>query len=1303
MLITVNIDLNSEAAQTRLLEGLETWLRLGLLSDAQVKQLCETHLNAPLPPAPVTAVAESSGGAWIMASPSSPPSSPSPQPPRAERQPPSLASRVLQSFVAEISVIWLLFLGVFMVIVSSGVLAATQWRNFPPSGQYTILLAYTLAFWGASLWTSRQPQLQLTARMLTIATLLLIPVNFWMMDGLGVGQSTLGLGLMAIAALVLTTLTLRLLQTTVGLPPAVNPRLTAVNAIGLGWLHWGWGQWPLIATYFGTVGTAFCLSYQLQQRDRHPSISTDQPQAPFPELFSLGTIAIAFSTLLLLGRAIFGAQIPLSRLGLALGICGWLLCWLSRPIAHRELWSRVGTALLLAGWAVTVLVQPPWQAIAVSGLGLWLLWDRLKAAWQLTTLATLLGVGFQTFWLLWFVLPESWRQGVIDLASDLAGYPVDGAYLGSIGGFPYVVLMLGLARWLQRQNQSRLAKDTELLALALGGLLTALGLPVGLMRSLNLLLSAITLGVVVRHRAAAGRAITPGVAVHYQASAGHGLIYLTHTTALAALLSWIDHVNPGLAPLSWVKVLLGLVVVEWTLSVGDRYLKWRQSAWHLGLLLAGLAYPILFVSQPNGYWRSLWLIVPIGLTLLGHRRRFSQADLANWLTILALGMQLLLVNSLDSLLITLGVATILMLVNTQRLQQLIAAGLTVGFALGLAATAIWRGFSEQLTDTLVLNLVAIAVWSLWLLRFGLSHRNSRLARLYKQATDGWAIGLTVLLLLVLTVYSVGFYVSPLVPSWSFLGAAILTTLAIAYRLWQQPSDLGFCALAWGLEIGVAGAVALAKPDVVWVAIATLALGLLAQVLGDWWITQTSQPYQSSWHVIPLTYGALGWVLAHENFTAASGLYTLATALIWIGVGRRQPSLQPLTYLSLAAVSIGAYELLVYQLLQSTEGELGDGITLLAGLAALIAFAYRLLVQWLLSYLRLSTSSLYTIAHLHWALGSSLALVAIASSLSPPGANLWLSVMLLLTIYALLTANHYLTPLISSNIDAMNRASTQHPTQHPFLYAGILEAIATLTYALHRLLPEAVLLSWGGAIACGLAIPMYYLPWETWGWPLRPWRRSACILPGAAVILTSGGIALQTLLITGAFYAWLAKATRQVRLSYISVFLLDWAILRYLTTQGWLEPIWISTVIGCSVLYLIQLEPELQNASDRDKRHLLRMLATGLICLTALYQAEVEAQPAAIWFAILTLALSIGLIFSGLVLQTRAFLYVGTATFIVRVLRLLWLFISNYSLLLWAIGIVIGLIFIWVAATFEARRSQVNAFVQYWATELEAWE
>jgi beta-lactamase regulating signal transducer with metallopeptidase domain len=208
------------------------------------------------------------------------------------------------------------------------------------------------------------------------------------------------------------------------------------------------------------------------------------------------------------------------------------------------------------------------------------------------------------------------------------------------------------------------------------------------------------------------------------------------------------------------------------------------------------------------------------------------------------------------------------------------------------------------------------------------------------------------------------------------------------------------------------------------------------------------------------------------------------------------------------------------------------------------------------------------------------------------------------------------------------------------------------------------------------------------------------------VLTCWGIGIQSLLLVAAFYAWLAKAENRIRFSYLSILLTDWAILRLLIDWNVSELLWYMTVPSGTLLYIAQVDPSLRSRSvheahspsDKEKRHILRSLATGLFCLTAIYQSDPSW-----WQGILTIALGFALIIIGLTLRVRAFLYIGTLTFIIKVLRQLWLFINNYSLLLWALGIVVGLIFIWIAATFEARRSQALALVQYWISELETWE
>ncbi len=215
---------------------------------------------------------------------------------------------------------------------------------------------------------------------------------------------------------------------------------------------------------------------------------------------------------------------------------------------------------------------------------------------------------------------------------------------------------------------------------------------------------------------------------------------------------------------------------------------------------------------------------------------------------------------------------------------------------------------------------------------------------------------------------------------------------------------------------------------------------------------------------------------------------------------------------------------------------------------------------------------------------------------------------------------------------------------------------------------------------------------------------AAVLPGVVILIVAWGINIQSLLMGAAFYAWLAAAERQPRLSYIGVLLADWAILRIFVTYELREPLWFVMVLSASLLYVAQIDPGLQHQRDREKRHWLRSLATALVCLTGFYQSEVGiAGVAPVFAGLLALALEFGFIVAGLLLRIRAFLYIGTVTFILQVLWQLWRFVSDYSLMLWALGILLGLILIWAAATFEARRAQVNTLMQQWASQLNQWE
>ncbi len=153
----IRVVIRVRASHPSLLQGLEQWLQLGLLGESQVKQLCRENLSCVMPIL-TTAPTREPLPDPISSQPPPPPALPSrrpeaprripPRPPTSPRrqETPSQFGQMLQSLMAELSVLWLLLLGVFMVVISSGVLAANFWEKFSTAGQYGVLWLYTWVF-----------------------------------------------------------------------------------------------------------------------------------------------------------------------------------------------------------------------------------------------------------------------------------------------------------------------------------------------------------------------------------------------------------------------------------------------------------------------------------------------------------------------------------------------------------------------------------------------------------------------------------------------------------------------------------------------------------------------------------------------------------------------------------------------------------------------------------------------------------------------------------------------------------------------------------------------------------------------------------------------------------------------------------------------------------------------------------------------------------------------------------------------------------------------------------------------------
>ncbi|WP_392534267.1 DUF2157 domain-containing protein [Nostoc sp. C117] len=1295
----LKIEVRLPSSHPQLLEGLDIWLRLGLISDNQVRQLCREFLVCAVVLEPQAKAKPK----VVFAT-----SDPVEQLPRAALQfdrptqapekpaKPNFIATMLQSLGAELSVRWLLFLGVFLVVVSSGVLAASQWEKFPASGQYGVLFAYSLSFWGLSFWATRQNNLRLTAQTLLIVTLLLVPVNFWAMDSFRLWQNPLDWIVVVIAWPTLTGMTILLCKNRTIFPNLHTGYLPVVNILGLSYLHCGWQFpiFPLIAIYVATIATTIITIYQ----NRYPygENASDRPTLNI----SLPASIIIYALLILLVRAIFVAGVNVTQLGLAIGICGWLVTWLAPQRSRGQgaegdeeatviflssslLWERLGAILLLLGWLVSV-INYPWQAIAVSALGLWFVGNRLQRYSFKVDLAAIFLISLQTIWLGWRLVPDRLQELAIAISSQLTNSQNQPWALLGVALFPYVIFMVTFTDRLYRTEKRKLAKFGELLTLLFGTFLTTIAIVNPTLRSLNLLFSTITLAVVTKRRS----------------SSSAPLIYLTHIIGVLTFCSIVNWLVPTLNKPAWASILLALMVAEWKFSLGNGV--WRRSAWDMGLGLAAASFFLLWMNAESSWfgmadnqahWGVIWLVTPVALTGVANGTTIENRTISRYLSILAVGVaQVLTLQLPGTRLIGLAVGAGLLFVNTRYLRNQICAVITEGFILSFIGVLLWTGIPglPHLSAAGWFVVGAIAILNLWLVQTALMRRGNELAVIYAAASDKWAIALCGFELSALTLHSVLIYQGVTTSGFFYLAATAITLAAIVYRSWGEPTNWAFYGIGWCLELLTAEALGFGERSIIRMAIANIALGLLAQLVGEWWRRRHQlERLPSSFHILPLIYAVFSVFLRVNTFTDWTGLCSLGVALIIIGVGRRREDFKPLLYLGIIGVSISAYELLFYQMSQASGGALGDGLIAMSALGTSIMYAYRLLSPWLMSYLRLTPQELKGIADIHWAWSSCLLMAALAV---PIGVNrlVALGTGVFLIRYAIFQGRRSpqstLATVSGIKIDEI------------WVYLGLLEAgiisILLQDMPIGRLFATQ-LLPWNGAIACVVAYFLYILPWENWGWSKRPWQQAAYVLPLLILWQTRLEIYPITLVITAGFYIFLAKVGQNIRFTYVSVALIDWALYRWFNELHLTDALWYVTPIGLSLLYIAQVDSQLRLPESKIARHSLRLVGSGLICGWAIFFDQNTPWIPGIF--------SLIAIFAGLALRVRAFLYIGTATFLITTIYQSVIFSLQYSFLKWVVGLLVGILLIYIAANFETRRAQITSLIRSTIDEFQSWQ
>jgi hypothetical protein len=1239
---------------------------------------------------------------------------------------PSRSQQIWQNLKDELSVRWLLFLGVFLVVLSSGVLAATQWSLFPAWGQYGLLWLYTIGFWVVGAWARRQEGLRLTANTLQIVTLLLIPVNFWAIDSFRLWHQPLEVvtAILAGASLAGIIYLKHRQRSKTHLP---HSSWLLVVYLVLGCLHLGWQNpyWSSIAIYVGAIGVAVAL-----QRIR-------QIEGGSLTVYGLG---------MLLLRGLVVEHLPIYSFGLAIGIVGWLFTQWGlqkyRRLGRLErvsnvygesarlnryrgtltdtarFYQQIGASLLGLGWLLGIgdLVSVPnnssWQAVAVSSLALIWLWQRLIARQQQREVVSLFLVGLQTYIIsnfLWTPLATGAIFAKI-LPILLLLFGQNYLFAGSLLIFPYLLLWVWITNWFWQQGWHSLSRRGESLILWTGAILPIINLTTPLSLLVDLLAST---------------AILAHLTLRYLPIRS-SYIYLTHISGLATIFAalayrwdWCREIASnfvGVANINSSSVLdlTVLAIVLSILTVGELYLSaqpvkqawdgWGRSTWHFGVGVAASAYACFLTlatfPAAQTIWPIWWSLVPIAFTYVAIQKppiqpwQLAHQIPATWYAIAGLGGGLLLTVDPQWRSILLIVAVVVMFPLVKRLKQTSAAAIHIGFGLALGVNLLLGHISPN-SYWLVIGTIACS--GLWFV-------SRKLPRIYAVASDRWAIGMAIFGLAIGSInyahtdlnwlvgkidiftdlQGLGNLQSTLATETSqwfnsihattLLATGILTVAIVNRRRWQNssiPDWIWFWGLSWTIEIGLSALVHLLGGN-------TLVLATVNIVLAfPLWAWTNRQP-EPELKLAPFLLASWGLLLRLPFFTTYTGLLTIAVGIIGVLVSRRLS--KPIGYGGMLLVTVGCYELVTYFILQAPPGgNIADALTVYGLVTAILALIYRLSIWWKSRqnvdlWWGFPLPDLKNVAHLHWAVASAWKIAAATIPTVPIAPQLTLVhlfISVLLGGYAL--------------IQARDRNGGDW-----WIYLGLAELMGVGIYARSifqslGIIDEGLIL-----ISCLIGLLLLLAPWRRWGWHDRPWRLVALVLPLSRVVFEFDRISLLNLVVLAVFYAGVARRQNQFGWAYLSLVFINWAGMRLLFDYHLTSPLWYATSIGLSILAAVQWDPYWHS---KQTRHNGRILGSSTIAVTAL----LWHQP---W---LPIGIGLAIAMFGIVLRVRAWLYVGTITFLMTNGYQLLILITEYPITKWAIGLLAGVLIITLAANFERRKEQIERALQHWLDRFQEWE
>ncbi|MEM7590457.1 MAG: hypothetical protein AAF383_02855, partial [Cyanobacteria bacterium P01_A01_bin.83] len=826
-------------------------------------------------------------------------------------------------------------------------------------------------------------------------------------------------------------------------------------------------------------------------------------------------------------------------------------------------------------------------------------------------------------------------------------------------------------------------------------------------RSLNLLLSTLTLIWVAQLR--------QPIRV--------SLIYLAHLLGLVTVINGVNFVAPNFNQPFWGMIFTLLAIIEWIIYLRlnkkpqlKLYFWFRQSCWYFGLLLSAIGYvgfsgdlKTSLWAINSYYWALIWLIIPVMLTLIAkYSRSIRHRRLSTSLSCFALvSVQLITFTRPETRIIALTVAVALMFINAFNLRRTIVTAIHLGFIISLIASLFYNFVDPNFANlqywlllggVIIIGLYQLRIYLLkisntpkfdyisqrqahGILGVGVETKNFKLINKYLSAVDYWAIAIIIWEILIISIGN--FAIRDFQSNFPSLITLSIIAAEIFWRYRQQPNNYVVYTLVWLGELLTVGLLGLFNSNGLIIATANIFLGLIAlRIVAK--LNQTDLAWaRLNLAFVPLTYAVCGIVWRLAYFNTYTGLLILAVAFILLNTKIQNNRLQTLlNYGGVASISLGIYELVAYQILDLPVS-VADSLTILALVAVAIAFCYRLRVYLIASVpgnqrqiFNLSPNRVILVAHIHWAISSMLKIIGAGiaiESTTPRLTLLSIATSFCLAGYAV--------------IQGRENRNNQH--QDWWVYVGLVELAATLIYSRLIITRLSLFDPWRVIFTCAVALMIYQIPWQNFGWRATPWRRTALIIPALMALVTAEDISAFSLVITALFYLRIAYAQTQIRWSYISLGFINWLIIKFVwLNQG--DFMVIAAMISCSILYVAQVDPYYQ--LRRQSRHYLRLLGSSILCIAALlYQPLITPG-----------VISFGLIFLGLGLKIRAFLFAGTTTLILTATNQLIILVVTYSFLKWVVGLLAGIGSIAIAARFEGQRDRAFNQLNNYRSRLQNW-